>query len=168
MRTNLGPKKSEPFTRIIIQIILLILLSYFIIIIIHPSADFVFKGHYFAERPLRLWGTPIFLAVFNFMYFHQLLVLPFWVTIDDESNVITARFVFKPSIAFGINDIISYSNAIIKARMSSTDAIFIYLNNKKRIILSDLNLDDFRTVERFLISLKVKKSEEKQLSIFFI
>jgi hypothetical protein len=102
------------------------------------------------------------------MYFHQLWVLPFWVIIDDEQNTITAKFVFKQASTFGINDIISYSNAVITARSSSTDAIFIYLNNGKRIILSDLNLDDFRTLERFLIAQKVKNSEEKKLSIFFI
>lgn len=161
MLTEIGPNKTELWGRIIGQIVLLVVLGYFVYRLItdaqlYQPREPVGKGWFFAVLILAL----------NISSFFQLYFLPFWIIIDDDLKTLQIKYLMKKPKVVGKHDIAFYCDTTIKLRRSDCFGLFLHLSNGKRILISDLTFDNYMPVELFLIAIKIKKMDEESYSAF--
>jgi hypothetical protein len=159
MLTEVEPKKFAIGGRVTVQIVLFVVLLYFVYVIVNP------KGIHLQHTqviPDRLFG--LLVLVFNIGFFLQLLYMPFWVTIDDELKTLEIKYLILPKKVLSLYDIISYNTTTIRSKNSSCFGVILNLAGEKKILLSDLNFENYTPVEVFLNKFDVKNQGEESFS----
>jgi hypothetical protein len=161
MSTEIGPNKTELWGRIIGQIVLFVMLGYFVYQIVNSLQ--VYQPH---GLIVKGWLFAILILALNISCFFQLYFLPFWILIDEDLKTLEIKYLIKKPKLVGKHDIASYCNTTIKLRRSDCFGLFLYLSDGKRVLISDLTFDNYMPVELFLITIKIKKMDEEDFSFF--
>jgi hypothetical protein len=161
MTTEISAKKYHVFGRILLQILLLGVLLF---AIYKTIKIYTHGGHLLTNVPFMIWFLGFAVLTLNIDYFLQLLFLPFWVIIDDESKSLEIKYLIMKSKVIEVHDITSYSTTVINLGRLSYFGIIMYLPKGKQILLSDLTLDNYTPVEALLTDLKVENLGEKKFS----
>ncbi|HAL83051.1 MAG TPA: hypothetical protein DCO83_13115 [Mucilaginibacter sp.] len=161
MLTEVGPNKTELWGRVISQIVMFLILGYFVYRLfnphgIPPTHDLIVKG----------WIYAVLILSGNIAAFLQLYFLPFWVIIDDDVKTLEIKYLLKKPIVVGKHAIASYSNTTIKIRRSDCFGLFLHLSDGKRVLISDLTFDNYMPVGLFLSEINIKKKGDEDFSFF--
>jgi hypothetical protein len=161
MVTEIGPNKADLYSKIFIQLVLVVILFYFIYHLSYAGL----KHHSYGQRP-KDFGYLAISAMFNVALFLRIYIMPYWLIIDDELKTLEIKYLMsKPSI-INVHDIAVFSPTTIKTKSSVFFGIFVYLYNGKKILISDLNFENYLPVETFLNASHVEKSEDEKFSLF--
>jgi hypothetical protein len=159
MITEIGPNKGQMFFAISLQIVLILCLSFYCYLVFLPNGR-----HLISLQHQKDCCLLFLFFVFTLIAGIRLLFMPFWVFIDDENKTLKVKYLLSGPKLFNLRDITGYSTTAIKSRSQSSYGIFINLAKGKKILLSEINLDDYYAVELFLNTSHVKNDGEYPFS----
>ena len=156
MLTEVSPKNTELYGRMIAQAILFIALLYFIYVLVYPHGR-----HHLHDQVVKDWFYLTLCLGLNIGFFVRLYFTLFWVIIDDEAKTLTLKYLMLPQKNIDVHDITGYTTITIKGKSENYFGIYIYLPAGDKILLSDRIFYDYSPIERFLEQFKAKKMGEE-------
>ncbi len=161
MPTIINANKSQLYKKIILQIVLIIIFVLSIVIIIHPFG-----------QPLTLFQLLLMILfaiaflVFNAFTLVQLLYLPSGVSVDETAKKMEVKFLLIKPVTIEAADLEKYTTTTIFGRKKDYEGILIYIKAGKKLLISNINVKDYKPVEAFLKKIKVKHAGKEDFGFF--
>lgn len=146
--TTISKNKLTFYGRLILIIPLVLLFLKPIQNLFHKQADGLQFG-------LLLFFL-VFVTILFLFLFLGLFNRPISLTADSYTGRVTARTILRGSKTVSLNDIRGYSSTLLRTKIKSYQGVLLYLQDDKKIELTEFNLESLDSFREFLNSQKIK------------
>jgi hypothetical protein len=131
--------KYQLIGKIILQLLLLGVIILFIYCLLRDDFRLDSNGI------LPLVFLFLFLLFFIFNFF-QIFYTPIGVTIDENQNTLSIKFLIRSSQTIQINEVENYATTKVSTKSTLYEGILMRLKNKKLLLLTDYNLKTYKPI----------------------